>query len=343
MSRILVVAPAWLGDMAMTQSLVAVLKRNEPDAEIDLLAPPWTAGLGARMPGVRRTIAIDLAHGRFDFAKRRAVGRSLRAERYDRAIVLPNSWKSALVPWAARIPKRTGYLGEMRYGLVNDPRHLDKAKLVRFVDRFVALADVAGAPLPEVPFPVLNHDAANGRATAERLNLVSDRPVIALCPGAEYGPAKRWPAAHFAELAEKLAKAGYRTWIFGSGKDVAIGESIRALARAEDAAPINLAGKTDLAAAIDLMALTVGVVTNDTGLMHLAAAIGRPLVAIFGSSTATRSPPLSTRATVVDRDLDCRPCMKRECPLGHLNCLKLIPASEVAERILAVAETLVES
>jgi heptosyltransferase-2 len=336
MSRILVVAPAWVGDMVMAESLVAALHRREPAAVIHLLAPPWTAPLGERMAGVAATHTIASVHGRFDLVKRMSLGRDLKDERYDLAIVLPNSLKSAIPTVVAGIPKRRGYVGEMRYGLLNDARTLDKAKLPRTIDRFVALADDSVGAEPTVTPPILRHDPQAARAIAERLGLASEsRPIVALCPGAEYGPAKQWPASHFAALAAILAAEGFAVWILGSAKDKAIGDEIVKLAMAheESAVPVNLCGATGLLEALDLMSLSTGVVTNDSGLMHIAAAIGRPLVALYGSTSPAMTPPLGKAVRIVERTLPCRPCFKRVCPLGHLDCLNLIGAAEVAERL----------
>jgi len=337
MRRILIFAPAWVGDMVMAESLVAALKRAEPDSSIHLLAPPWTAPLGERMAGIAKVHRIDAAHGRFDLMARIRLGRSLGPEKFDLAIVLPGSFKAAIVPFFAGVPTRRGYRGEMRYGLLNDIRVLDKEALPRTIDRFVALAAEPGDPLPLVTPPVLRHDTDAARAIAGRLGLAGEaRPIIGLCPGAEYGPAKQWPATHYAALAEMLHRQGYAVWIFGSGKDRIVAEDIGILAveKNPDAVPVNLCGRTSLLEAIDLMGLTSGIVTNDSGLMHVAAAIGRPLVALYGSTTPAMTPPMTDEARIMERTLSCRPCFKRECPLGHLNCLKLIEAGEVKEALM---------
>jgi heptosyltransferase-2 len=341
MTRILIVAPAWIGDMVMTESLVAALRRRDPGAEIHFLAPSWTAPLGERMAGVVATHEIDSMHGRFDLTMRIRTGKELRPEAFDLAIVLPASLKSAIPPLLAHIPKRRGYVGEMRYGLLNQPRRIDKAKHPRTIDRFVALADDGTGAEPTVTPPILRYDREAARDAAMRLGLDRDtRPVVALCPGAEYGPSKQWPAAHFAALAGLLAARGFATWIFGSDKDRPIADTILRLAVAhdEDAAPIDLCGATGLLDAIDLMSLAAAVVTNDSGLMHIAAAIGRPLVALYGSTSPAVTPPLGKAVRILSRDLFCRPCFKRECPLGHLDCLNLIAATEVADAIGALID-----
>lgn len=336
MTRILIVAPAWVGDMVMAESLVAALRRREPDAVIHLLAPPWTAPIGERMAGVDATHRISSVHGRFDLAKRVSLGKDLKPENYDLAIVLPGSLKSAIAPFAARISKRRGYVGEMRFGLLNDARRLDKAAFPRTIDRFVALADDGNGGVPAVTPPILRHDAHAARALAEKLGLAEEkRPIVALCPGAEYGPAKQWPASHFAALAGLLADRGLATWVFGSEKDKPVAEEIAHLVAARDKAamPVNLCGATNLLEALDLMSLASAVVTNDSGLMHIAAAIGRPLVALYGSTSPAMTPPLGKTVRIIERTLACRPCFKRECPLGHLDCLNLIGAAEVADAL----------
>ena len=329
--KILIVGPAWIGDMVLAQSLFKVLRQRHPQSRLDILAPVWTHPLLSRMPEVDEAIAAPFAHGRFDLGARLMLGRALRARGYDRAIVLPNSWKSALVPWAARIPRRTGFTGELRYGLLNDTRRLDVEKWPRTVDRFIALGLEAGATLPEIPHPLLQTDIANAHAVLARLNREPpEAPVLVLCPGAEYGPAKRWPAEYFAEVANAKLTQAWEVWLLGSDKDAAITAAVQSLTQNRC---LNLAGKTLLTEAIDLLALASAVVTNDSGLMHIAAALDRRLVAIYGSSDPRHTPPLGARATALYLDLPCSPCFKRECPLGHLKCLKDLHPALVLEAL----------
>ena len=247
--------------------------------------------------------------------------------------MLPGSFKSALVPFFAGIPRRRGYVGEMRYGVLNDRRRLDKEKVVRTVDRFVGLAAERGEPAPVAAPPALRADPENARVAAAKLGIADDgRPVVALCPGAEFGPAKQWPARHFASLARLFGDRDFAIWLLGSPKDKNIADEICALAVPDDgrAAPVNLTGRTSLIEAVDLLSLATAVVANDSGLMHVAAALGRPVVALYGSTPSTVAPPLSDKARIVERTLPCRPCFERVCPLGHLDCLNLIEASDVA-------------
>jgi len=323
---ILIVGPSWVGDMVMAQSLCMALRRQHPDSAIDVLAPGWSLPLLARMPEVRQGLEMPLGHGRLGLVERWRLGQSLRG-RYARSILLPNSWKSAIVPYAARVPVRTGWRGEMRYGLLNDIRTLDKARYPMTVQRFVALAGPADAPLPEVPAPRLEVRDADVEAAARALGVKrsADRRVLALCPGAEYGPAKQWPMLHFAELGRQMAHQGWDLWLFGSERDAAICEGIAATCRVAT----NLAGRTTLEQAVDLMSLADAVVSNDSGLMHVAAALDRPLVALYGSSDPGFTPPLNRDHEILSLGLDCSPCFERECPLGTTACLVDMTVAQV--------------
>ena len=330
---ILIVAPAWIGDAIISQPLLTLLRRNDPSADIDVLAPAWVAPVYARMPEVAAVIDAPFAHGELAWSRRRAIAKQAAARGYARSIVLPNSLKSALVPWLAGIPLRTGYLGEQRYVLLNDRRRLDAGRLPRLVDRFAALAFPDGAkPASPLPEPALTVDADARQAALARLSLDTSRPVTALCPGAEYGPAKRWPTAYYADIAQRALDAGRQVWIFGSPKDAEFGAAIA------DAAPgaVDLCGKTSLAEAIDLLALADVVITNDSGLMHVATAVGCRVVALFGSSTPAYTPPLSRRATTISLELSCSPCFARTCPLGHMNCLNQLKPQQVQDTIAAL-------
>jgi len=330
--RILIVAPSWVGDAILSEPLVALLRERFGNPVIDVLAPPWCGPVYARMRGIGRVIPNPIGHGSLALAARRTLARSLRKAdrpaRYTCAFVLPNSWKSALVPWLAGIPRRIGYLGEARWGLLNDARRLHGKGPPRLVDRFAALAAPRSAPAPFAPPPVLVPDAANRAAAAQALGLGSDRPVAVLCPGAEYGPAKRWPTEYFSALAQRLAADGWQVWIAGSPKDAALGEEI-----ARSGAGVNLCGKTSLAEAIDLMSCAGCVVSNDSGLMHVAAALDRPLTALYGSSSPAFTPPLSARARIVRTGIACSPCFERACPLGHFNCMMQLTPDQVMQHI----------
>lgn len=320
MQKILVVGPSWVGDMVMAQSLFMVLQQRYPELVIDVLAPAWSGPILQRMPEVRRHIEMPIGHGEFGFAARYRQGKELRVEQYDQAIVIPRSFKAALVPFFARIPRRTGYKGEMRYGLINDMRTLDKSILMQTVQRYVALGQDKDAALPpqSVPQPRLKIDGGAQQRLLSELSLSVEKPIVGFVPGAEYGPAKRWPVEHFAELANALFAQGKQVWLFGSAKDQEICQRIVELAGDR---VVDLSGKTRLEDVVDLIALSEFVVTNDSGLMHVAAATDKKLITIYGSSSPTYTPPLTDKSEVIYLGLECSPCFERTCRYEHYKCL----------------------
>ncbi len=324
MKKALIIAPNWIGDALMAQPLFTLLKARHPRLQIDALAPKWVAPVLARMPEISRVFPSDLAHGKLQLSARLMFAQQLKNEGYDAAYVLPNSLKSALIPWLAGIPLRIGYKGEARLGLLN-VRHPNPPRDKRppMVEHYARLALKPGAKLPEqLPDPQLRADPARMAATAERFGIAPHTRLIAFCPGAEYGPAKRWPAAHFAGLAQMLRRSyPYAQMItLGSGKDAEIAEEI-----VKDAPFVrNLCGQTSLDDAVDLLGMSEAAVCNDSGLMHVTAALNRPQVAVYGSSDPRHTPPLSQAASIMWLQLECSPCFQRECPLGHLRCLKEI-------------------
>jgi heptosyltransferase II len=330
--KILILGPAWVGDMVLAQSLFTTLKQQNPNCQIDVAAPAWTLPLLARMPEVTNAIALPFKHGEFAFCERIRFGKSLRQAAYTQAIILTNSLKSAILPFAANIPRRTGFLGEMRYGLINDIRPLDKAKLPRTVDRFVTLGLANNADLPnKLPNPKLIANNENALATLAKLeHKKPSQKVLGLCPGAEYGEAKRWPIEYYAEAAKAALAKGWEVWLFGSEKDVPYTEQIN---QRTDNSCLDLGGKTKLGEAIDLMALCDTVISNDSGLMHVAAALDKNLIAIFGSSTPHHTPPMNEKSHIEYLGLPCSPCFERTCPLKnpdeHMQCLKKITPESV--------------
>jgi len=327
--RALIIAPAWVGDAVMSEPLLARIRQQQPEWQLDVLAPDWVAPVFARMPEVGTVLNNPFRHGEFAPQQRRALGRELAKTGYRRAYILPNSLKSALVPFFARIPERVGFTGEGRLGLINVRHRLDKAALPRMVERFAQLAEPPGTPLPRpLPNPRLTSTPAQQAAALAKLALPKPERLAVFCPGAEYGPAKRWPAEHFAALAKGFAERGYTVWLLGSGKDKPIGEAIE-----RDGPCRNLCGQTNMADAIDLIALADQVVCNDSGLMHIAAALDRPTIALFGSSSPGFTPPGSDKAEVLSLKLPCSPCFKRECPFGHLDCLVNLTPERVMQKI----------
>jgi heptosyltransferase-2 len=331
MNRILVVAPSWVGDCVLMQPMLRCLHQRHPGVRLDVLAPPWTEKLLRQMPEVADIIINPFPHGALQLGARRALGRQLRERSYDQAIVLPNSLKSALVPFFAGIPMRTGFTGEMRYGLLNDARKLDKRRWPLMVERFAALAEDPDADIARpLPSPALQVSDEQRAATLAKFGLTLDKRVAVFCPGAEYGPAKRWPEPYYAELAQRLRAQGYAVWLIGSPKDKEIADKIVALGNEPCR---NLCGTTDLAEAIALISCAELVVSNDSGLMHIAAALDRNMLAIFGSSSPEFTPPLSDKAEVLSLNLSCSPCFKRVCPLGHFNCMLQLTPQEVARHL----------
>lgn len=319
--KYLIVGPAWVGDMVMAQTLFILLKQRQPQCVIDVLAPDWSRPLLARMPEVNQAISLPIGHGAVVLAKRYVIGKSLRDEHYDEAILMPNSFKSALIPFFAKIPKRTGWLGEYRFILLNNIHHLRPEKWPLMVQRFMQLALKQDEQLPEsLPIPSLQVNQQDVLAAIEKYNLqVEGEKILALCPGAEFGDAKRWPAEHYASVANEKLNQGWRVWLLGSKKDELVAQSIQS---ATQNRCVDLTGKTSLADAIDLLSLASLVVSNDSGLMHIASSLKQKLIVVYGSTSPKFTPPLSDQVRILNLGLSCSPCFKRVCPLGHTNCLQ---------------------
>jgi heptosyltransferase-2 len=324
--------------MVMAHSLLIALKAAHPNCAIDVLAPPWSAPLLGRMPQVAKAIPMPLDHGQFGLKIRYQLGRKLRSEGYGQAIILPNSWKSALVPFFAGISKRTGYIGEYRWGLLNDARKLDKSRLTMTVQRFVALGlppDLFGSPV-KFDIPRITEDKDGQQTAARKFGIKLPAKILALCPGAEYGPSKRWPAAYFAEVANAKLEQGWQVWLMGSAKDKESAKEINDLTCGKC---IDFTGRTALIEAIDLMSLADSVVANDSGLMHLAAALRKKVIAIYGSTSPQMAPPLTENAEIISLNLKCSPCRKRICQLypeghpEHTKCLTAIKPGRIIELI----------
>jgi heptosyltransferase-2 len=314
--RLLVVAPNWIGDALMAQPLLSRLHAKIPGLRLDVLAPDWVAPVVRRMPEVDDVIAAPLRHGELQLRARWRLGRELKARGYQQAIVLPNTWKAALVPFFADIPLRSGYVGESRHGILN--LRYRKTPGEPMPEHYARLSEAPGKaltlPLPE---PRLRTAAHQVKATQEKFGIIA--PYAVFCPGAEYGPAKRWP--YFRELSEKTTIPNV---LLGSKNDAQA---------AKDIPGTNLVGKTTLDEAIDLIAGASYVVSNDSGLMHVAAALGRPQVALFGSSSPVQTPPLSGAARVLWLKVECSPCFERVCPLGHFRCMVDMTVDKVAAEI----------
>jgi heptosyltransferase-2 len=326
-----VVGPAWVGDMVMAHSLFRLLGEQHPGVAIDVVAPAWSEPLLGRMDEVRKAVIMPLGHGEFGLAQRFRLGRELRGSNYDHAIVLPRSFKSALVPFFAAIPSRTGFRGEMRYGLLNDIRQLDRTTLTQTVTRFAALGLPADAPLTDLPTPRLSINHENLDRLRRELRIES-QVTVALMPGAAYGPAKCWPIDYFAKLAASLIEREIGVIILGSAGEHDIGKRIQGTAGDR---VLNLCGQTRLEDTVDLLSMVDVAVSNDSGLMHVAAAAGTHVVGLYGSSSVEMTPPLTKSKTIFYLGLECSPCFERECPLGHFRCLREISPVSVFEGVLA--------
>jgi len=328
---ILIVPYMWIGDFVRCHTVVRLLRTRFPNAPVDVLTTTMVAPLLDYMPGVRKGVVGDLPRKRLALRQHRALATRLRAERYGRALIMPRTWKSALAPFLAGIPQRTGFVGEMRFGLVNDLRRGERA-LPRMVDRCAALALPKDAGLPaDYPLPRLDVAPAEIGAWRQRLGLGSARPVAAFAPGA-VGPSKRWPAASYAEAARRLADQGFAIWILGGPGERALAEEIRA---GSDKVR-DLTGP-DLRNAILALSAADVAVSNDSGLLHVAAALGTPSIGIFGPTSPWHWAPLNPLAAVVEptTEVSCRPCHKPTCRYGHHRCMRDIPAEQVVAATLA--------
>ncbi len=336
--KYLIIAPSWVGDMVMAQSLFIYLKQLHSDCIIDTIAPSSSLALTEFMPEINESILGNFKHGESSLSKRYGLGKTLRSKGYTHSITLPNSWKSALIPFSAKISNRIGWKGEVRYGLLNDLRKLDKEKYPLMIERFDALALPKNQSLPKsLPFPKFSVPATLLNIVQEKfkLNLKNGaNKIIALCPGAEFGPAKKWPAHYYAEAAQMLIDHGYQIWLFGGPGDIKTNDEICSKTTTQDSIKIkNFAGKTTLPEAVALMHHVDAVLSNDSGLMHIACALDKKTFVIYGSTSDKFTPPLHAKAKTLYLDgLECRPCFKRECPLVHMDCLnKLTPEKVVKE------------
>tara|TARA_B100002003_G_C14155645_1_gene556389 strand:- start:849 stop:1913 length:1065 start_codon:yes stop_codon:yes gene_type:complete len=339
--KILVIGPSWVGDMVMAQSLFMVLRKYNTDCRIIVVAPDWSLPLIDRMPEIEGHLEYGFKHGELNLARRMSVGKSIQAQNFSKTIVLPNSFKAALVPFHARIPVRIGCQGEFRRLLLTDCRKLDAARFPLMVQRFVALGlPRFDLPPVDIPFPRLITKGSQVSEALEQLDLAQSEMILAICPGAEFGGAKQWPEEHFARLCSVVIAKGWQVWIFGSANDTEVAKAIVGrIPEDKREACTDLTGRTSLAQAIDLMSVVTAVVSNDSGLMHIAAALQKPVVTLYGSSSPDFTPPLADRVKLIVNKIECSPCFKRKCPLGHLRCLTEISA----ERVLLALHELLEA
>jgi heptosyltransferase-2 len=329
--RTLVISPNWIGDAVMAQPLLRQLKHQHPERAIDVLAPPMVAPVWRAVAEVDQVLETPFRHRALQLRERWNYAQVLRARGYADAYVLPNTLKYALIPWLAGIRRRVGYKGEMRYGLVNVMHH-DDVPPRPMVPFYAALAhDPAQPPASNVPRPRLQVAGDEIAAVSERHGVAAGRVLVVFAPGAEFGAAKRWPARHFGALAQAIVQANPQAQLalLGSPKDRASCDEVVAHAGAAGANMLNLAGATKLDEAVALIARAQAVVSNDSGLLHIASGLNRPVVALYGPTDPEHAPPFSDMARSISLRLDCAPCRQRECPLGHHNCMEQMGAELV--------------
>ena len=340
-SRVLIISPNWIGDAIMAQPLLQLLKQRYPALTIDVLASAWVAPVWQAMQEVNQVHGSTFRHGKLQLKERWKMARFLKTLDYDQAYVLPNTLKFALIPWLAKIPERIGYLGETRYGLLNVIHHDDKRHPRPMMSFYAALIDKPVADIKgkfESLHPRLCIDAKAVYEVLNKWNLVSGKPVIAFAPGAEFGSAKRWPESHFSSLAAMIIQRYPEVQIIllGSVKDSAVCETIHA----NIPKILNLAGKTSLKEAIALIAGINVLVTNDSGLMHVASAFDIPVIALYGSTDYRHTPPFSRQSHIMSLNLECAPCQKRECPLGHHDCMNRLMPDQVFDELKNIVENI---
>ena len=336
--RILIIGPSWVGDAVMAQTLYKRLKKEEPYANIDVISPQWSFPIMHRMQEVSKTIASPYLHGDFKFFSRYRLGKKLRASHYDRAIILTNSLKSSLIPFFADIPIRTGWLGEMRYGLINDIRLSKKETNNLMVEKFAALSiQRENYSLENLSYPSLDIDPANQQDLLNKLKINLALPCLAICPGAEFGPSKRWPAEYFAEVAKDYVNMNWNVICLGSENDMSTGNKIEFKNELDKEDKFfNLTGNTSIGDAIDLLAHCNRVVTNDSGLMHIAAAVKTPLVALYGPSSPEYTPPLSDNKVILRKTDGYEKIRKGKSIHGYHHSLLSIKPAEVMNALETV-------
>jgi heptosyltransferase-2 len=335
--RTLVISPNWIGDAVMAQPLLQRLKQQHPERPIDVLAPPSVAPVWRAMAEVDSVLETPFRHRALQLKERWSYARALRRRGYADAYVLPNTLKYALIPWLAGIPRRVGYKGEMRYGLLNVMHH-DDTPPRPMVPFYAALAHDPALPLAAAPRPRMQVGSEKIAAVCAKVGIALDRPLVVFAPGAEFGAAKRWPARHFAQLAKAIFAADPRAQValLGSPKDREACDEV--VADSGGASMFNLAGATKLDEAIALIARADGVVANDSGLLHIASALNRPVVALYGPTDPDHAPPFSDMAKSISLRLECSPCKQRECPLGHHNCMNKMGADLVWRELRPMLE-----
>ena len=335
--KFLIVGPSWVGDSVMAQCLYKTLKSKYKNSELDVLSPDWSKDILLRMKEVSNTISSPFLHGELRINERIKLGRDLKTHKYDQAFVLTNSFKSALVPFCANIKKRTGWLGEYRYILLNDIRRLNKKEHPMMVQRFVALASDKGKLPNKLPTPQLVYEQDNLESLAVKHDFKIDVPTIALCPGAEFGPAKRWPSDYYSKVASEYLQKEWQVFLLGSLNDSRVGSEIEdKISHKLRRNLFNLTGKTKLVDVVDLLSFVDIILTNDSGLMHIGASVNTPLVALFGPSSPEFTPPLSKQAIVLRKEKGYIKTRTGSLPGGYHKSLVDLQPAEVIQTLNSI-------
>ncbi len=320
--RALVIAPQWMGDAVMSNSLIQLLAR---DYQVDVLCASWLKPIYQGMAEVNQVIALDLQHGKLQLGLYWQTAKQLRGH-YQACYIIPRKLKAALIPWLAKIPQRVGYLGESRYGLINR-RIRSEAEHKLWVQKICALYDKQAASQQSYPLPKLQTNAQNKEKWLQQLK-PDKAPLVALMPGASYGPSKQWPVEQFHQ-AVKILHPEHNIVILGGKKEQQIGEQIK---QGFDTGVSNLCAKTSLQDAVDILSISDFCISNDSGLMHVAAASGCFVKALYGSSSPDYTPPLTDNKQIFSDKLDCKPCFERRCRYGHYHCWQKVTPKRVLEQ-----------
>ena len=331
--KFLIVGPSWVGDAVMAQTLYKLIKDCNEDSKIAVLSPNWSAPILGRMEEVSRSIISPFNHGELMIKARYDFGKQLREEGYERAIIMTNSFKSSLIPFFAKIPVRTGWLGEMRFGLINDLRSKEKSNYPLMIEQFAKLSTNPIQDLNKsLPYPSLMIDSHNLKEQLINIGIDAEKPSIAICPGAEFGPAKKWPSNYYAEVCNEYLSQNWNVLVFGSQNDEIAGNNIQQkIDKGLSGYFFNLIGKTSLIDAIDLLSFCKKAVTNDSGLMHIAAAVNTPLVAIYGPSSPQFTPPLIDNHVLLRKSKGFEKTREGSKEHGYHESLIAIKPSEVLE------------
>ena len=321
--KLLIIPQNWLGDIVMSQTLLKKIKSNNPKTSIDILVNSSLKNLVERMPEINKVIILDCNHRELGLFKRLRLAKEIKKSSYDRSIVLSRSLKSSLIPYFAKIPIRTGELGELRYLLINDLKEFSKESRRKTASRYISMYSDNNEELSENYYPSLDSNSENIKNLSEKYDLKKDKKVIIFAPGAAFGPSKMWPVNKFRELGKKLNN-DFKILILGSNNEKSIGNYI-----VTNKNMVNLCGKTSIADAVDLMHISKFCVSNDSGLMHLAAATNTKSISIYGSTSPDFTPPLTKNKDIHYKGMSCSPCFEKKCKYGHYNCLVDIHSDDV--------------